>query len=99
MVLPTNSPQGRFDLMLTLTNDQKGALRREIRKKFGFIARQANIETNMVLLKVKDANLLAEQRSKMGSKQAFRNKAGFLAFSNIPISSIAESLSSSPSCR
>jgi uncharacterized protein (TIGR03435 family) len=88
-VLPTNIPQGRFDLMLTLPSDQKSALRREIQKKFGFIARHENIKTNVLLLTVKDANLLAAHRSKLGNREHYKHDAGFMAYSNVPISELA----------
>jgi RNA polymerase sigma factor (sigma-70 family) len=88
-VLPTNIPQGLFDLMLTLPKDQKNALRREIQKNFGFIARHENIETNVLLLTVKDASLLAAHRSKPGNRMHYKNDAGFITYSNFPISQIA----------
>jgi uncharacterized protein (TIGR03435 family) len=89
MVLPTNIPQGGFDLMLTLPSDQKRALRMEMQKKYGFIARHENIETNVLLLTVKDANLLAAHRSKLGNRMHYKNDAGFITYSNYPISQIA----------
>jgi uncharacterized protein (TIGR03435 family) len=90
MVLPTNIPQGQFDLMLTLPSDQKRALRMEIQKKFGFIARHENIETNVLLLTVKDASLLAAHRSKPGNRMHYKNDAGFETYSNFPISHITK---------
>jgi uncharacterized protein (TIGR03435 family) len=89
MVLPTNTPQGGFDLMLTLPSDQKKALRKEIQKQFGFIARHENIETNVLLLTVKDASLLAAHRSKPGNREHYKHDAGFMAYSNVPISELA----------
>jgi uncharacterized protein (TIGR03435 family) len=89
MILPANIPQGRFDLMLTLPNDQKRALRKEIQKQFGFIAWHENIETNVLLLTVKDASLLAAHRSKPGNREHYKYDAGFITYSNFPISQIA----------
>ena len=89
MILPANIPQGRFDLMLTLPNDQKRALRKEIQKQFGFIARHENIETNVLLVTVKDASLLAAHRSKPGNREHYKYDAGFITYSNFPISQIA----------
>jgi len=90
MVLPTNIPQGGFDLMLTLPSDQKKALRREIQKTFGFTARHENIETNVLLLTVKDANLLAAHRSELGSRMRYKYDARFITYSNFPISELAQ---------
>jgi uncharacterized protein (TIGR03435 family) len=89
MVLPTNLPEGRFDLMLTLPHDPKKALRQEIRKQFGLIARHENIETNAFLLTVKDAELLAAHRSKLGNRTYHHQDTAFQSFSNYPISRIA----------
>ena len=89
MVLPTNIPEGRFDLMLTLPHDPRKALRQEIRKQFGFIARHENIETNALLLTVKDADLLAANRSKLGNRFRHHRDAAFETYSNFPISKIA----------
>jgi uncharacterized protein (TIGR03435 family) len=89
MVLPTNIPEGRFDLMLTTPHDPRKALRQEIRKQFGFIARHENIETNALLLTVKDADLLAAHRSKLGNRTYHHRDAAFETCSNYPISRIA----------
>ena len=89
MVLPTNIPEGRFDLMLTLPQDPTKALRQEIRKQFGFIARHENIETNALLLTVKDADLLAAHRSKLGNRKHYHRDTAFETFSNFPISKLA----------
>jgi uncharacterized protein (TIGR03435 family) len=89
MVLPTNLPEGRFDLMLTLPHDPRKALRQEIRKQFGLIARHENIETNALLLTVKDADLLAAHRSKLGNRTYHHQDTAFQSFSNYPISKIA----------
>jgi uncharacterized protein (TIGR03435 family) len=89
MVLPANAPAGRFDLMLTLPKDQKKALRRGIQKTFGFVGRHEVFETNVLLLTVKEADLLAAHRSKLGSRMYYKNDAGSVTFSNFPMSSIA----------
>ncbi|MDR3458592.1 MAG: TIGR03435 family protein [Verrucomicrobiae bacterium] len=89
MILPTNLPADRFDLMLTLPRDQKKALRQEIRKTFGLVGRQEIIETNVLLLTVKDAGRLAAHRSRPGSKMQHKFVPGFVTYSNYPISLIA----------
>jgi uncharacterized protein (TIGR03435 family) len=91
MILPANLnlPAGRFDLMLTLPQEQKKALRQELRKTFGLAGRHETIETNVLLLTVKDAALLATHRSKPRNKLQYKAVPGFVTYSNYPIWFIA----------
>ena len=73
MVMPTNVPQGRFDLMLTLPDHPKEALQKAIQRKFGFTARRETREADVLVLKVKDPRLLALHASKPGSKVDFKH--------------------------
>ncbi len=58
ILLPSNFPGGKFDLMLTLPTgpDQqpREALQAEIKKQFGIVARVETIETNVLSLKVEN---------------------------------------------
>jgi len=70
IILPPNFPKGSFDLMLTLPTgpDQqpRAALQTEIKNKFGIVAHVETIETNMLILKVKNAAGPALQETKGG---------------------------------
>ncbi len=52
-ILPTDFPRGNFDLLLTLKAKPIETLKDEIKNKFGFVAHQEVIETNVLILKVK----------------------------------------------
>ena len=66
MLLPTNFPNDKFDLMLTLPNHGKEALQQEIKNRFGFVAHIETIETNILILRVKSSDAPAPQPTKGG---------------------------------
>jgi len=90
VILPASVPTNRFDLMLTLHSHQKEALQEAIKRQFGFTARRETRETDVLVLKVKDPGLLALHASKPGSKKNFKNGERMWAWSNFPISTIAQ---------
>jgi|ERR1035437_3680911 uncharacterized protein (TIGR03435 family) len=92
MILPASVPTNHFDLMLTLPAHQKEALQEAIKRKFGFTARRETRETDVLLLKVKDPGLLALHASKRGSKMGFKHDEGMWAWTNFPISFVADTL-------
>ena len=96
MILPTDAPPGHYDLMLTLREHPLEALQKEIQRQFGVVARREIRETNVLVLKVKNPGLFASHVSKPGSKMDFKmdfkNGKGMLAWSNIPISFVADYL-------
>ena len=55
-ILPTGLPQDNFDLLLTLPNQPKQALQDEIKKQLGLVAHRETRETDILALKVKNAN-------------------------------------------
>jgi len=56
MVLPANLPRGRFDLLLTLPNNSREALRAEIKNQFGLVAHTETRDTDVLVLKVANTN-------------------------------------------
>lgn len=70
IILPPNFPKGNFDLMLTLPTvpgkQPREALRAEIKNKFGIVAHVETIETNLLILKVKNTAGPALQETKGG---------------------------------
>jgi uncharacterized protein (TIGR03435 family) len=92
MILPAGVPTNNFDLMLTLPDHQPEALQKAIQRQFGFAARRETRETDVFLLKVKDPRLLALHASKPGSKMGFKHDEGLRAWSNFPISFVADYL-------
>lgn len=57
-VLPRELADERFDLILTLTNRQQEALQQELKKKLGYVGTVKPIETDVLLLKIKNAESL-----------------------------------------
>ncbi len=92
MILPTDHPTNHFDLMLTLPHRPKEALQEAIQRKFGINARRETRETDVLLLKVKDAGLLALHTSKRGSKMDFKHDENLWAWTNFPISFVSDYL-------
>jgi uncharacterized protein (TIGR03435 family) len=92
MILPADVPKNHFDLMLTLPDHQLEALQKAIQRQFGFAARPETRETDVLLLKVKDPRLLALHASKRGSKMGFKHDEGLWAWTNFPISFVADYL-------
>ena len=80
--------------MLTLPDHQVEALQKAIHRQFGFAARRETRETDVLLLKVKDPGLLALHTSKPGSKMGFKHDESLWAWSNFPISYVADYLES-----
>jgi len=70
IILPPNFPGGKFDLMLTLPivpgQPPGAALQAEIKKQFGIVARVETIETNVLILTVKNPAGPALQETKGG---------------------------------
>jgi uncharacterized protein (TIGR03435 family) len=52
--LPMDGPRGTFDLLLTAGGDSKQALREEIRKRLGLVARRETRMTDVLILKAGD---------------------------------------------
>ncbi len=54
MVVETRFPQDRYDFISTSAGDPKAALQQELKNQFGVIASNKMVETDVLLLKVKD---------------------------------------------
>ena len=94
IILPPSFPKGSFDLMLTLPTgpDQqpRAALQTEIKNKFGIVAHVETIETNMLILKVKNAAGPALQETKGGMPSyPTRNPQNKISIKNQDLSGVA----------
>jgi uncharacterized protein (TIGR03435 family) len=92
MILPSNAPSGRFELMLTLPDHQKEALQKAIKQQFGYTARIEIHWTDVFLLKVKDSKLLALHIDKHGGKLSIKQTSVARGWSNCPISVVTKYL-------
>jgi len=55
VILPADVPQTNFDLLQTLPDDPKGALRRELQKRFGLVAHRETREMDVLRLEAGDS--------------------------------------------
>jgi uncharacterized protein (TIGR03435 family) len=56
VIMPPGAPTGHFDFMVTTRNRQNEHLQSAIRKKLGYIAQKEKRDTDVLALKVKNAN-------------------------------------------
>jgi uncharacterized protein (TIGR03435 family) len=66
VILPSDLPKERFDLMLTLSDKPREALQQALKTRFGYVAHVETIETNALLLRVKTSTGRALQPTKGG---------------------------------
>jgi uncharacterized protein (TIGR03435 family) len=87
MVLPANLPGGQFDLLLTVTNDSREALRKEIKKQFGLVAHVETRSMNVLVLKYTNPNAPGLKTSKsFGQLSSDWQQPGTVKFSGYKIS-------------
>ena len=92
MVLPPDLPRGQFDLLVTMPNDPKAALREEIKKQFELVGHTETRETNVLRLRVADfAGALKVNPSKTDENSALTNPGDFQA-RHLTMAAIAASL-------
>jgi len=98
VILPPNTPAQNYDLLLSLRDNPKAALRSEIRKQLGLVAHREKILTTALLLQVKNTTPPGLQTSQ-GGKQSLDYagwntyaNAGHLLATNLPVAKLAEFL-------
>ncbi len=92
MILPPDAPKSRYDLMFTLSNHSREKLQQAISRRTGFAARKEIRQTDVLLLKVKDPELLALHASKKETKMHFKYDKDMWTNANHPISSVTSFL-------
>jgi uncharacterized protein (TIGR03435 family) len=92
MILPTDAPKSRYDLMFTLSNHSMEKLQQAISRTTGFAARKEIRQTDVFLLNIKDPVLLALHVSKKGTKMNHKQENNMWAAFNQPISDTARFL-------
>jgi uncharacterized protein (TIGR03435 family) len=73
MVLPPNQPRGHFDLLLTVPNNSREALREEIKKQFGLVAHPETRDTEVLVLRNPNPNAPGLKISKGGGPNIWEN--------------------------
>lgn len=57
VVLPPDAPRGNFDFLVTVAGDQRPRLQAAIRRKLGYVAQKETRDTDVLALKIVNANL------------------------------------------
>jgi uncharacterized protein (TIGR03435 family) len=100
-MLSTKLPEGRYDFIASLPNGNAEALQREIKGKFGVIARHETRDADVLLLKMKYPNASGLKRSpqRLNESMVWKDSGSWLEFRNEPLidlSSEAEALANIP---
>jgi uncharacterized protein (TIGR03435 family) len=89
MIFSDPVPAGRYDFISNVAKNQGEALQQEIKKKFGLVGRREMIETNVLILTVRDRIAAGLKHSISGSGEASRSSGtvtSSINCSNRPIS-------------
>ena len=70
LVLPADAPQGRYDLLLTLTDNSREVLRQEIQRQLGLVAHREPRMTDVLLLEMDPAKVARLKITEGGSRTA-----------------------------
>jgi len=96
VVQPADAPQGRYDLLLTLTDNSREMLRQEIQRQFGLVAHRESRMTDVLLLEMDPAKVARLKITGGGSSTAsppgWSSAVRRLAFTNQPVSIVAQTL-------
>jgi uncharacterized protein (TIGR03435 family) len=89
-ILPAEVPPERYDLMMTLRDHPREALQAAMRKQLGYDAHTEMVTTNVLLLHVSNAALLAEHAGKPDEQIQYSQTNHAWVFGNYPINATAE---------
>jgi uncharacterized protein (TIGR03435 family) len=84
-------PEGRYDFISNLPQGQSEAMQQEIKKQFGLVGRREMIETNVLILKIRNANPTGLKLTS-GGKTNFEEGPGSLVMRNQNLFSFVEFL-------
>jgi uncharacterized protein (TIGR03435 family) len=91
IILPDDAPNGKYDYLATLPNRQNEALREELKKQFGLIARRKVQPTDVLILQANNPGKLNSFRTKGGPFACYGEGGEFDTryFTNAPLSLLA----------
>jgi uncharacterized protein (TIGR03435 family) len=90
-VFLTKLPNDKYDFIASLPSGSEQALQNELKKKFHVAGKLETLETNVLILTIK--NPTAERLEKSASSTSYSgDNPGHLSFTNQPISKLAEML-------
>jgi len=89
VIFSVSVPEGTFDFISNVSKNQAQALQQEIKKKFGLVGRREFIETNVLVLTVRNPGARGLKRLANAAAAAHVNRSnGFISWSNHPISTL-----------
>ena len=96
VVLPADAPQTRYDLLLTLTDNSKEMLRREIQRQLGLTAHRESRMTDVLLLEMDPAKVARLKTTAGGRSMAsppdWSSAVRQFAFTNQPVETVVQTL-------
>ncbi len=92
IVLPANLPKGNYDFLVTVSENPEARLQSAIRRKLGYTAQPETRDTQVLALKVEDANSPGLIISPAGEKQGTDFKNGRLNFKHQKLSILPDGL-------
>jgi uncharacterized protein (TIGR03435 family) len=92
VVMPPDAPQGNFDFLMTVTSDPRQRLQAVIRQKLGYVAQKETRDTDVLALKIADANLPGLTVSGADEKEDVVSKDSKLYFTHMPLAAVAQGL-------
>ena len=91
VVFDTPTPGARYDFITSLPQGSLEALQQELRKALGFVGRRESRDTDVLLLKVRDANAPGLRPATLGGTQNW-NQLGRYYCDDVPLSSTNRAL-------
>ena len=92
IALPADAPKTNFDFLVTTRGDPQGRLREAIRKDLGFVARLEPHDTEVLALKVQDANLPGLTVNETAGRGGVHFKDGKLLFTHVRLGALTGGL-------
>jgi uncharacterized protein (TIGR03435 family) len=92
VVLPTDAPKTNFDFLVAVPDDPGGHLKTAIRKKLGLVAHNETRDTDVLALKVVDANPPGLKAGPANEKPDIAPKGGQLVFTHQKLNVITDGL-------
>jgi uncharacterized protein (TIGR03435 family) len=87
-ILLTKPPKRKYDFIANLPSGSNEALKQEIKKQFGIVARREMIETNVLFLRIKTTGAPGLQPTKYRHPPSYSQNDGALDISNQKIGSV-----------
>jgi uncharacterized protein (TIGR03435 family) len=92
LIFSVPPPEGRYDFMVNLPNGSEKALQQEIKKQFGLIGTHAMIQTNVLVLTLRNRDVPGLNPNSDPAGQNFSRTSDAIQFVYAPMSKLVEFL-------